>query len=67
LVAVESEIKGGSGLDVTPYDPNPGTEATSPTDSTPVEEFTNGVAEKWPRSMIKRKLKRPRALPLRCR
>jgi Mn-containing catalase len=46
LVVVESEVKGGSGLDVTPYDPKPGTEATSPIDSTPVGEFTNGVGEK---------------------
>jgi Mn-containing catalase len=43
---VESEVKGGSGLDVTPYDPKPGTEATSPVDSTPVGEFTNGVGKK---------------------
>jgi Mn-containing catalase len=46
LVVVESEIKGGSGLDVKPFDPKPGTEATSPIDSTPVGEFTNGVGEK---------------------
>ncbi len=45
LVNVDSEIKGGEGLDVTPYDPQPGTEATSPIDSTPVGEFT-GTAEK---------------------
>ena len=43
---MESEIKGGSGLDVKPFDPKPGTEATSPIDSTPVGEFTNGVGEK---------------------
>jgi Mn-containing catalase len=46
LVLVESEIKGGSGLDVTPYDPKPGTEDTSPIDSTPVGEFTNGIGAK---------------------
>jgi Mn-containing catalase len=46
LVVVESEIKGGEGLDVTPYDPKPGTEATSRIDSTPVGEFTNGVGAK---------------------
>jgi Mn-containing catalase len=46
LVMVESEIKGGEGLDVTPYDPKPGTEQTSPIDSTPVGEFTNGVGAK---------------------
>jgi Mn-containing catalase len=46
LVPVESEIKGGEGLDVTPYDPQPGTEKTSPADSTPVGEYTNGVGKK---------------------
>jgi Mn-containing catalase len=46
LVTVESEIKGGSGLDVEPYDPQPGTEKTSPIDSTPVGEYTNGVGAK---------------------
>ena len=39
-------LKGGTGLDVTPYDPKPGTEATSPIDSTPVGEFTNGIGAK---------------------
>jgi manganese catalase len=43
LVMVESEIKGGEGLDVN--DPKPGTEKTSPIDSTPVGEFTQ-----WRRS-----------------
>ena len=46
LVPVESEVKGGKGLDVEPYDPQPGTEKTSPIDSTPVGEFTNGVGKK---------------------
>jgi Mn-containing catalase len=46
LVTVESEIKGGSGLDVEPYDPQPGTEKTSPIDSTPVGQYTNGVGAK---------------------
>jgi Mn-containing catalase len=36
----------GAGLDVTPYDPQPGTETTSPVDSTPVGAYTNGVGEK---------------------
>jgi Mn-containing catalase len=46
LTAIESEIKGGEGLDVTPYDPKPGTETTSPIDSTPVGEYTGGVGRK---------------------
>ena len=46
LTPVESEIKGGEGLDVTPYDPKPGTEKTSPVDSTPVGQYTNGVGKK---------------------
>jgi Mn-containing catalase len=33
-------------LDVTPYDPHPGTEMTSPIDSTPVGQYTNGVGQK---------------------
>jgi manganese catalase len=43
---VESEIKGGQGLDVAPYAPRPGTEVTSPIDSTPVGQYTNGVGKK---------------------
>lgn len=43
LHTVQSEIKGGEGLDTTPYDPVPGTEPTSRADSTPVGEFTDGV------------------------
>jgi Mn-containing catalase len=46
LTKVESEIKGGEGLDVTPYSPKPGTEITSPIDSTPVGQYTDGVGEK---------------------
>ena len=46
LVTVESEIKGGKGLDVTHYDPQPGTERTSPIDSTAVGEYTDGVGAK---------------------
>jgi Mn-containing catalase len=46
LHIVQSEIKGGEGLEVRPYDPKPGTEKTSPVDSSPVGEFTNGVGEK---------------------
>ena len=46
LHTVQSEIKGGKGLDITPYDPQPGTEVTSPIDSTPVGQWTNGVGQK---------------------
>jgi Mn-containing catalase len=43
---VQSEIKGGKGLDVTPYTPEPGTEKTSKYDSTPVGADTGGMGEK---------------------
>ena len=46
LVSVESDIKSGTGLDVTPYDPQPGTETTSPTDSTSVGEYTGPAGKK---------------------
>ena len=46
LELVESEVKGGEGLDVTPYDPEPGTEKTSPVDSTPVGAYTDGVGKR---------------------
>ena len=46
LHTVESEIEGGEGLSVEPYSPQPGTEKTSPVDSTPVGQFTNGVGRK---------------------
>ena len=46
LHTVQSEIKGGEGLDVTPYNPKPGTETTSPIDSTPVGEWTNEIGKK---------------------
>ena len=42
---VESEIKGGNGLDVTPMIQSQARK-TSPVDSTPVGEFTNGVGKK---------------------
>ena len=45
LSLVESEIKGGSGLNVAPYDPKPGTEKTSPADSTPVGAYTGGAGK----------------------
>jgi Mn-containing catalase len=46
LHLVNSEIEGGKGLTVTPYDPQPGTETTSPADSTPVGAYTNGAGQK---------------------
>jgi Mn-containing catalase len=46
LHMVQSEIKGGEGLMVEPFDPKPGTEQTSPADSTPVGAYTNGVGKK---------------------
>ena len=46
LHLVESEVEGGDGLNVEPYDPEPGTETTSPADSTPVGAYTNGARPK---------------------
>lgn len=46
LHLVNSEVEGGKGLTVTPYDPKPGTETTSPADSTPVGAYTNGAGQK---------------------
>jgi Mn-containing catalase len=46
LHLVQSEVEGGEGLNVDPYDPKPGTETTSPVDSTPVGEFTSGGGKK---------------------
>ena len=46
LHTVQSEIKGGEGLDTKPYMPKPGTEKTSPVDSTPVGANTDGVGQK---------------------
>lgn len=43
LHMVQSEIEGGKGLHVEPYDPRPGTEKTSPVDSTPVGAYINGA------------------------
>jgi len=39
LHLVQSEIEGGKGLSVSPYDPQPGTEKTSPLDSKPVGAY----------------------------
>jgi Mn-containing catalase len=48
LTLVEPAEKGGQGLDVTPYDPQPGTEKTSPADSAPVGAYidSNGAKGK---------------------
>jgi Mn-containing catalase len=46
LHLVDSEMEGGEGLSVEPYDPEPGTETTSPVDSTPVGAYTNGAKAK---------------------
>ena len=46
LHLVQSEVEGGEGLSVEPYDPQPGTEATSPADSAPVGEYTGGNGKK---------------------
>lgn len=53
LQLVNSEIQGGKGLDITPYDPEPGTEVTSPMDSTPVGEDTGSVKVKTPGKRLK--------------
>jgi len=46
LHIVKPKAEGGSGLDTKPYDPQPGTETTSPADSTPVGEFVDGAKGK---------------------
>jgi Mn-containing catalase len=47
LHLVESHGKGGEGLDVTPYEPQPNSEVTSPVDSTPVGQYLgDGHAKK---------------------
>ena len=45
LTIVGSEVKGGEGLDTTPYDPKPGTEISSPADSTPVGAYVGAVQQ----------------------
>ena len=45
LYTVQSEIKGGEGLSTEPYMPKPGTEKTSPLDSTPVGANTGTVGK----------------------
>ena len=57
LNLVESELQGGDGLFTEPYDPHPGTETTSPVDSTPVGAYTND-AGKTAHKAVKRAVKR---------
>jgi Mn-containing catalase len=54
LQLVQSQIRGGEGLDVTPYDPEPGTEVTSEKDSSPVGEYTG---KSKPKAVAGKKLK----------
>ena len=54
LQLVQSQITGGEGLDVTPYDQEPGTEVTSSKDSSPVGENTG---KSKPKAVPSKKLK----------
>jgi Mn-containing catalase len=45
LHLVQSEMQGGKGLSVSPYDPKPGTEKTSPADSKPVGAYKSTPAK----------------------
>jgi Mn-containing catalase len=60
LTLVNSEVKGGEGLDISPYDPKPGTEKTSPADSTPVGAYTDGLGQKQAKLHEKAKRKAAR-------
>ena len=46
LHLVQPKSVSDSGLNTKPYDPQPGTEKTSPVDSTPVGEYVNGARPK---------------------
>ena len=46
LHIVQAKADGGQGLHIEPYDPQPGTEVTSPADSTPVGEYLDGARGK---------------------
>jgi Mn-containing catalase len=52
LHIVRPKAEGGSGLNTKPYDPQPGTEKTSPVDSTPVGEYLNGARAKKPKQRV---------------
>jgi Mn-containing catalase len=56
LHLVDSEMTGGEGLDVAPYEPKPGTEVTSPVDSTPVGENVSRSHTKKTTPKTKQKL-----------
>jgi Mn-containing catalase len=53
---VQSEITGGEGLNVKPYEPKPGSEVTSPVDSTPVGEDIEDTRAKKSSKRPKQKL-----------
>lgn len=52
LHIVRPKAEGSSGLNTKPYDPQPGTETTSPADSTPVGEYLNGGRAKKPKQRV---------------
>jgi Mn-containing catalase len=56
LRIVRPKGEDGAGINNQPYDPQPGTEATSPADSTPVGEFL-GAARKRQQSMLEERKK----------
>lgn len=56
LHLIRTKAEGGTGIDAKPYDPQPGTEAASPADSTPVGEFI-GAARKKQQSMLEERKK----------
>lgn len=56
LHLIRTKAEGGTGINTQPYDPQPGTEAASPADSTPVGEFL-GAARKKQQSMLEERKK----------
>ncbi|MGA7521222.1 MAG: manganese catalase family protein [Acidobacteriaceae bacterium] len=54
LHVVRQKAEGDFGLHVEPYDPKPGTEKTSPADSTPVGEYLDGARQKRPAQTMER-------------
>lgn len=55
LHIVRPKAEGGSGLSSQPYDPQPGTEVTSPADSTPVGAYIDGARKRSPEKERQRK------------